>query len=220
MYKMGIITQYPKRNLSKAAPRQKKYPYLLKGIPVTHNNQVWSIDITYVPMEKGFMYLAAVIDWHSRYVMSWKLSNTMTVEFCKECLQEAIDNYGAPKIFNSDQGSQFTSEKFTNIWQENKLDNVQISMDGRGRATDNAFIERVWRCVKQEKIYINKFENGTQLWMALIEYFNFYNHDRPHQSLDYKSPVEIYQPSVVNILTDNNKEKVAKRNLTTSTSNE
>ena len=220
MYKMGIITQYPKRNLSKAAPRQKKYPYLLKGIPVTHNNQVWSIDITYVPMEKGFMYLAAVIDWHSRYVMSWKLSNTMTVEFCKECLQEAIDNYGAPKIFNSDQGSQFTSEKFTNIWQENKLDNVQISMDGRGRATDNAFIERVWRCVTQEKIYINKFENGTQLWMALIEYFNFYNHDRPHQSLDYKSPVEIYQPSVVNILTDNNKEKVAKRNLTTSTSNE
>jgi putative transposase len=171
-------------------------------------------------MERGFMYLTAVIDWHSRYVLSWKLSNTMTVEFCKECLQEAIDNYGSPKIFNSDQGSQFTSEKFTNIWQENKLEHVQISMDGRGRATDNAFIERVWRSVKQEKIYTGKFENGTQLWMALVEYFNFYNHDRPHQSLHYKSPVEIYQPSVMNILTDINKEKVAKRNFTTSTSNE
>jgi putative transposase len=221
MYKMGIITQYPKRNLSKATPGHKKYPYLLRGIPVTHNNQVWSIDITYVPMEKGFMYLAAVIDWHSRYVLSWKLSNTMTVEFCKECLQEAIDNYGSPKIFNSDQGSQFTSEKFTNIWQENKLEHVQISMDGRGRATDNAFIERIWRSVKQEKIYTNKFENGTQLWMALVEYFNFYNNDRPHQSLNYKSPVEIYQPSVMNILTDINKEKSSpKRNFTTSSSNE
>jgi putative transposase len=220
MYKMGIITQYPKRNLSKAAPGHKKYPYLLRGIPVTHNNQVWSIDITYVPMEKGFMYLTAVIDWHSRYVLSWKLSNTMTVEFCKECLQEAIDNYGSPKIFNSDQGSQFTSEKFTNIWQENKMEHVQISMDGRGRATDNAFIERVWRSVKQEKTYTGKFENGTQLWIALVEYFNFYNHDRPHQSLNYKSPVEIYQPSIINILTDINKEKSSQKNFTTATSSE
>jgi putative transposase len=213
MYKMGILTQYPKRNLSKAAPGHKKYPYLLRGIPVTHNNQVWSMDITYVPMSKGFMYLTAVIDWHSRYVLSWKLSNTMTVEFCKSCLQEAIDSYGSPEIFNSDQGSQFTSEKFTNIWQENKLQQVKISMDGRGRATDNAFIERVWRSVKQEKIYANNFENGTKLWMALVEYFNFYNHDRPHQSLYYKTPEQIYQPSGMNMLTDMNKEKVAKKIL-------
>jgi putative transposase len=220
MYKMGIITQHPKRNLSKPAPGHKKYPYLLRDIPITHNNQVWSMDITYVPMSKGFMYLTAAMDWHSRYVLSWKLSNTMTVDFCKECLQDAIENYGAPKIFNSDQGSQFTSEKFTGIWQENKQDHVQISMDGRGRATDNAFIERVWRSVKQEKIYTAHFENGTTLWMALAEYFNFYNYDRPHQSLSYKTPADIYQPLVMNRLTDTNKEKVTKRNSTSTIPNE
>lgn len=194
MYKMGIIIHYPKRNLSKPSPGHKKYPYLLRGLPVTYNNQVWSTDITYVPMQVGFMFLVAVMDWHSGYVLSWKLSNTMTVEFCKSCLQEAIDNYGAPKIFNSDQGSQFTSEKYTNIWKENKLEQVQISMDGRGRATDNAFIERVWRSVKQEKIYPNQYANGTALWLALTEYFNFYNHDRLHQSLHYKTPAQVYQP--------------------------
>jgi putative transposase len=220
MYKMGIITVYPKRNLSKPAPGHKKYPYLLRGVPITRNNQVWSIDITYVPMQKGFMYLTAVIDWHSRYVLSWKLSNTMTIEFCKECLQEAIDKHGSPEIFNSDQGSQFTSERFISIWKENKLDQVQISMDGRGRATDNAFIERVWRSVKQEKIYTGKFENGTELWMALVEYFNFYNLDRPHQSLNYKMPEEIYRPSILNRLTNTNKEKDAKRNLTTTITDE
>jgi putative transposase len=220
MYKMGILTVYPKRNLSKSSPGHKKYPYLLRGTEITRNNQVWSIDIPYIPMSKGFMYLTAVIDWHSRYVLSWKLSNTMTVTFCKECLQEAIDQYGSPEVFNSDQGSQFTSEKFTHIWKENKLEQVQISMDGRGRATDNAFIERVWRSVKQEKIYINKYENGTELWMALVEYFNFYNHDRPHQSLNYKMPAKLYQPSVMNKLTVINKEKEAKRNFTSSITNE
>lgn len=213
MFKMGIIAQYPKRNLSKAAPGHKKYPYLLRGLPVTYNNQVWSTDITYVPMQVGFMFLVAVMDWHSRYVLSWKLSNTMPVDFCKSCLQEAIDNYGAPKIFNSDQGSQFTSEKFTNIWQENNLKEVQISMDGKGRATDNAFIERVWRSVKQEKIYGHTYANGTELWMALTEYFNFYNHDRGHQSLGYKTPAQVYQSTVLNILTDMNKEKSAKKEI-------
>ncbi len=130
LFKMEILTDYPKRNLSKMAPGHKKYPYLLRGLPVTKNNQVWSTDITYIPMENGFMYLTAVIDWHSRYILSWKLSNTMTVEFCKSCLQEAIDNYGTPEIFNTDQGSQFTSEKFTNIWIENNAEKVKISMDG------------------------------------------------------------------------------------------
>jgi putative transposase len=220
MYKMGIITSYPKRNLSKASPLHKKYPYLLRTVPVTQNNQVWSIDITYVPMSKGFIYLTAVIDWHSRFVLSWKLSNTMTIEFCKECLQEAIDHYGSPRIFNSDQGSQFTSEKFINIWKENNLEEVQISMDGRGRATDNAFIERVWRSVKQEKLYPNKFEDGTALWIALVEYFNFYNHDRLHQSLSYKTPAEVYGPAVMNTLALINKEKEAKRNSIVVTTNE
>lgn len=220
MFKMGIITSYPKRNLSKAAPLHKKYPYLLRNTSVTRNNQVWSIDITYVPMSKGFMYLTAVIDWHSRYVLSWKLSNTMTIEFCKACLQDAIDQYGSPEIFNSDQGSQFTSERFINIWQENNLKDVQISMDGRGRATDNAFIERVWRSVKQEKIYQNTFEDGTALWMALVEYFNFYNHDRLHQSLSYKTPAEAYGPAVLNRLALINKEKEAKRNSIVVTTNE
>ena len=217
MYKMEILTHYPKRNLSKPAPGHKKYPYLLRNVPITHNNQVWSTDITYIPMRKGFMYLAAVIDWHSRCVLSWKLSNTMTIEFCKSCLQEAIDQHGAPEIFNSDQGSQFTSEKFTDIWKENNLPHVKISMDGRGRATDNAIIERLWRNVKQEKIYPNAYEDGTSLWMAMVEYFNFYNDERLHQSLDYRTPAEIYSPKVLNILTDTNKEKEAKRNLTTTT---
>ena len=217
MYKMELLTHYPKRNLSKPAPGHRKYPYLLRDVPITHNNHVWSTDITYVPMGKGFMYLVAVIDWHSRYVLSWKLSNTMTVEFCKSCLQEAIDIYGAPEIFNSDQGSQFTSEKFTEIWKENNLHHVKISMDGKGRATDNAFIERLWRNIKQEKIYPNAYEDGTSLWMGIVEYFNFYNLERLHQSLDYKTPEEIYQAKVLNILTDANKEKEAKRNLATTT---
>lgn len=212
MLKMGILTHYPKRNLSKIAPGHKKYPYLLRNLMITKSNQVWSTDITYIPMENGFMYLTAVIDWHSRYVLSWKLSNTMTVEFCKSCLQEAIDNYGTPEIFNTDQGSQFTSEKFTSIWKENNNEQVQISMDGRGRATDNAFIERLWRNVKQEKIYPNSFNDGTELWLALTEYFNFYNHDRIHQSLDYKTPAEIYNQSALEI----NKQIETKNNFITN----
>jgi putative transposase len=220
MFKIGILTHYPKRNLSKAASGHKKYPYLLRNVAITKNNQVWSTDITYIPMEKGFMYLIAIIDWNSRYVLSWKLSNTMTVEFCKSCLQQAIDNYGTPELFNTDQGSQFTSEKFTNIWAENKADQVKISMDGRGRATDNAIIERLWRNVKQEKIYRNTYADGTELYLALVEYFNFYNQDRIHQSLGYKTPVEVYQSKDMNILTDLNKEKEAKRNFTITTTNE
>ena len=192
MWKMGIIPVYPKRNLSKSAQHHKKYPYLLRGVPVTHCNQVWSIDITYIPLKRGFMYLVAVIDWHSRFVLSWKLSNTMTIEFCKECVQEAIDKYGFPEVFNSDQGSQFTSEKFISIWKENNLEQVRISMDGRGRATDNAFIERLWRNVKYEKVYLNSYENGLDLMLGLTEYFNFYNYDRMHQSLGYETPAQFY----------------------------
>lgn len=220
MQKMLILTNYPKRNLSKVAPGHKKYPYLLRDLKIERTNQVWSTDITYIKMKHGFMYLVAVIDWHSRYVLSWNISNTMTIEFCKDCLQQAINTYGNPEIFNTDQGSQFTSEKFTQIWKENNLDHVKISMDGKGRATDNAFIERLWRSVKQEKIYRENYENGTQLWMDLLEYFNHYNDERPHQSLSYKTPTEVYQTTVINKLTDMNKEKEAKRNFTTITTNE
>jgi putative transposase len=213
MRKMCIIADYPKRNLSKPAPGHKKYPYLLRNLKIERANQVWSMDITYIKMSHGFMYLAAVIDWHSRYVLSWSLSNTMTIDFCKDCLQQAINNYGCPEIFNTDQGCQFTSAQFSQIWEENNLPHVQISMDGKGRATDNAFIERLWRSVKQEKVYRNSYNNGTTLWTDLLEYFTNYNDNRPHQSLNYKTPSEIYQPTLINILTKMNKEKSSKKEI-------
>jgi putative transposase len=190
MKKMGLLTIYPKRDLSRPAPHHKKYPYLLRGLTTERPNQVWSTDITYVKMNRGYMYLIAVIDWHSRFVLSWKTSNTMTIDFCRACLQEAIDNYGTPEIFNTDQGSQFTSPAFISIWD--KHPEVKISMDGKGRATDNAFIERLWRSVKQENIYANEYEDGASLWTGLHDYFTFYNNERIHQSLNYKTPNEIY----------------------------
>jgi putative transposase len=190
MKKMGIIAIYPKRDLSRPAPNHKKYEYLLRGLEITGPNHVWSTDITYIKMRRGFMYLTAVMDWYSRKVLSWKISNTMTVEFCRECLQEAIDGYGTPKILNTDQGSQFTSPHFISTWQDHPQ--VQISMDGRGRATDNAFIERLWRNVKQESIYLYNFEDGASLWIGLAEYFDFYNGERLHQGLDYLTPDSVY----------------------------
>lgn len=195
MKKMSIVPIYPKPNTSKAMPNHKKYPYLLRDRTITRVNEVWSMDITYVKMNRGYMYLTAVIDWHSRYILSWKVSNTMTVEFCKDCLQEAIDKYGQPEIFNTDQGCQFTSTKFTSIWEENNKQEVKISMDGRGRATDNAFIERVWRSVKQEDIYLKNYQDGASLYTGMHNYFTDYNASRPHQSLAYKTPQEIYYQS-------------------------
>ena len=193
MKKMELSIAYPKPNTSKAMPMHKKYPYLLRGLEITRSNQVWSMDITYVKMSRGYMYLTAVIDWHSRYVLSWKVSNTMTIDFCKDCLQEAIHKHGQPEIFNTDQGSQFTSPYFINIWQENNLPEVKISMDGRGRATDNAFIERLWRSVKQENIYRNKYADGASLYTGLNDYFTYYNTERMHQSLKYQTPKSIYK---------------------------
>jgi putative transposase len=195
MKKMSIVPIYPKPNTSKAMPNHKKYPYLLRDRNISRVNEVWSMDITYVKMKRGYMYLTAVIDWHSRYILSWKTSNTMTVEFCKDCLQEAIDKYGHPEIFNTDQGCQFTSTKFTSIWQENNKQEVKISMDGRGRATDNAFIERFWRSVKQEDIYLKNYEDGASLWSGMHNYFADYNNQRPHQSLGYRTPAEIFYQS-------------------------
>jgi putative transposase len=187
---MAIEVVYPKQNTSKPNSADKVYPYLLRGLTIERSNQVWEMDITYIGMSHGFMYLAAIIDVHSRMVVGWDISNTMEAGWCKEIVAEAIAKYGAPEIFNTDQGCQFTSRVFTGYLLAN---NVKISMDGRGRAKDNIFIERLWRSVKQENIYLNAYENGNELYAGLKEYFNFYNTKRGHQSLDYKCPVELYQ---------------------------
>lgn len=187
---MGWQTLYRKPNTSWKNKANYVYPYLLKNLEVKSKNQVWSIDITYVPMRKGFMYLCAIIDLHTRYVINWSLSNTMTAEWCKEVVQEAISMHGKPSIINSDQGSQFTSYEYTSYLKEQE---VQISMDGKGRAIDNIFIERLWKSVKYECIYLNVFDDGVKLYEGLQKYFHFYNHERLHQSLEYKTPAYIYQ---------------------------
>jgi putative transposase len=166
-----------------------KYPYLLRGLKIVRCNQVWAMDITYIPMKTGFMYLTAIIDLQSRYVVHWSLSNSMSAEWCSEVVTEAIKKHGVPEIFNTDQGSQFTSEVFINTLINN---GIKISMDGKGRALDNIFIERLWRSVKYENIYLNVYENGLLLWEGLEKYFQFYNHQRLHQSLDYHTPKERY----------------------------
>lgn len=187
---MNIQAIYPKRDLSKPAPGHKIYPYLLRGVSVEHPNQVWYTDITYVRMSKGFLYLCAVIDWYSRYVLSWSLSNTLDAGFCVEALEQALNtSWRKPLIFNTDQGSQFTSEAFTSVLEGNS---IQISMDGRGRALDNVFIERLWRTVKYEHIFLHEYDSGKELWQGLDGYWRFYNEERPHQSLDYKTPKEVF----------------------------
>jgi len=182
---MGWKTLYRHKNTSEPDKQNRLYPYMLKGLRITRANQVWAMDITYVPMRKGFMYLSAVIDLHTRYVVNWSVSNTMTAEWCKEVAGEAMEKYGQPDIFNTDQGSQFTSEVFTGLLKEKK---VQISMDGKGRAIDNIFIERLWRTVKYEHVYLHIAEDGVQLYEGLNKYFSFYNQQRPHQSLGYETP--------------------------------
>ena len=185
---MGLEAVFPRKNTSKPNPHHLIYPYLLRGVEVSRTNQVWSMDITYIRLARGFVYLAAVIDWKSRYVLSWKLSNTLTSDFCIEALKEAL-SYGTPEIFNTDQGSQFTSAEFT---QELKDRGIQISMDGRGRALDNIFVERLWRSVKYENVYLNCYETILETQAGLKEYFEFYNVKRRHQSLDYKTPWLVY----------------------------
>lgn len=187
--KMGLMAVYPKRNLSKPAPGHKIYPYLLKGLKITRPNQVWSADITYIRLAGGFVYLVAIIDWHSRYVLAWNLSVTLDSAFCLEALDEAIRLYGRPDIFNSDQGCQFTSIEHTNRL---KAEGIQISMDGRGRALDNIFIERLWRSVKYEDIYLHEYATVPEVVLGLRKYFLFYNTERQHQSLNYQTPQEVY----------------------------
>jgi putative transposase len=189
MRKMGIEAMYRKPRLSKPHPDRTVYPYLLKGMTITEANKVWAADITYIPMAKGFCYLMAVMDWASRKVLSWRLSNTLDPSFCTEALEEAIRAYGTPEIFNTDQGSQFTSVDFIGILKDN---NIRISMDGRGRWMDNIFIERLWKSVKYEDIYLKAYSSIGEVRKGLTTWFNRYNSWRRHQGLDNRTPDAVY----------------------------
>ena len=189
MKQMGIEAIYAKPNLSQPQLGHKIYPYLLRGVKIDRVNQAWSTDITYLPMRHSYLYLAAVMDWYSRCVLAWKLSNSLDGIFCREVLLEALER-GKPDIFNTDQGSQYTSVEFTKILE---AAGIQISMDGRGRALDNVWIERLWRTVKQEEVYIRDYEDGIDAYRRLAEYFRFYNEDRPHSALGYMCPGEVYR---------------------------
>lgn len=189
MADLGLEAIYPGPNLSKARHEHKKYPYLLRGLSIVRPNQVWSADVTYIRMRKGFLYLVAVIDWFSRYVLSWDLSNSLDAEFCVNALREALARHGNPEIFNSDQGVQFTSEAHTGVLLR---EGIAISMDGRGRALDNVFIERLWRSVKYEEVYLKDYADGREARLGLENYFGFYNTERPHQGLNYVTPASMY----------------------------
>lgn len=188
MKTLGLVAIQPKRNLSKKNHQHKIYPYLLNGVEINSVNQVWSTDITYIRLRSGFMYLVAVIDWYSRYVLSWELSNTLDNQFCINALKAALE-LGKPEIFNTDQGAQFTSNDFIGLLKERE---IKISMDGKGRAFDNIFVERLWRTVKYELIYLNEFDNVLDLYKGLDYYFDFYNHIRGHQSLARKKPAAVF----------------------------
>lgn len=189
MRKMGLQSIAPKPNTSKAHPQHKVYPYLLRGVDVLHPDQVWCSDITYIRMPGGFVYLTAIMDWHSRYVLSWELSVSMECDFCVSALEQAIRRNGRPNIFNTDQGSQYTSNEFTGALKDN---GIKISMDGKGRFTDNIFIERLWRSVKYEEVYIKEYKSVDELRKSLKQYFDFYNFERPHQSFEGQTPAEMY----------------------------
>jgi len=189
MRSMGLMAVYQKPKTSTPNPEHKRYPYLLRGLSIDRSNQVWCADITYIPMRKGFLYLVAIMDWHSRKVLSWRLSNTMETDFCVAALEEALAKHGAPDIFNTDQGSQFTSFSFTNVLRDN---GIRISMDGRGRWLDNVFIERLWRSLKYENVYLNAYETGSEARTGIGRWIAFYNHTRPHSSLEGKTPDDWY----------------------------
>jgi putative transposase len=190
---MGLKAIYRSPRTSKPAPGHKIYPYLLKGMKITRPNQVWAADITYIPMTRGFLYLVAIIDWYSRYVHSWKLSNTLDADFCVEALEEALKK-GKPEIFNTDQGSQFTGEAFTRLLKQH---GIRISMDGKGSYNDNLFIERLWRSVKYEEVYLKAYQDGREARISLGNYFRFYNVERPHQTHGYRTPAEVYCTTTV-----------------------
>jgi putative transposase len=185
---MGLEAIYCKPRTSVSNPAHKVYPYLLRNLPINKVNQVWSIDITYIRLIGGFMYLVAVLEWYSRYVLSWEISNSLTTDFCINALEKALQ-IGKPEIFNSDQGAQFTDVTFTSILNYN---NIKISMDGRGRALDNVFIERLWRTLKYEDIYLKDYSNAQELRSGVEKYFNYYSYERPHSSLDNKTPYGVF----------------------------
>jgi putative transposase len=193
MRKMGIESVAPKPNTSLRNKAHKVYPYLLRGMTINETNQVWCTDITYIRLQGGFVYLVAIMDWHSRKVLSWEVSNTMDVSFCVSALERAIRLYGKPDIFNTDQGSQFTSEAFTGVLKQN---DIKISMDGKGRWMDNVFIERLWRSVKYEDIYLKDYGSVAELRRGLNHYFHYYNDQRTHQSLDNLTPAEVYGEAI------------------------
>ena len=188
MQLMGLRAIYRRPRTSKPAPGNKIYPYLLNGMEITRPNQVWCADVTYIPMAHGFLYLVVIMDWYSRYVLSWRLSNTLDADFCVEALEEALLK-GRPDIFNTDQGTQFTGKAFTGLLGQHE---IRISMDGRGSYRDNLFIERLWRTVKYEEVYLKAYQDGKAARIGIGDYFRFYNTQRPHQSLGYKTPAEEY----------------------------
>ena len=190
MREMGLTGMAPGPATSAKHPEHKVYPYLLRGVAVTRPNHVWSTDVTYVRLARGFAYLVAVIDWYSRRVLSWRISNSMDASFCVDCLEDALREHGKPAVFNTDQGSQFTSKAFTGVL---KRESIAISMDGRGRALDNIFVERLWRSVKHEDVYLKGYANMAELTIGLAQYFAFYNEERPHQSLEYQTPGKVYR---------------------------
>ena len=190
---MGLKAIYRRPRTSVPAPSHKVYPYLLSGMEVRRPNEVWAADITYIPMARGFLYLVAIMDWYSRYVLSWRLSNTLDADFCIDALEEALSK-ARPDIFNTDQGAQFTSEVFTRLLEQH---GVRISMDGKGRYSDNLFIERLWRTVKYEEVYLKAYQNGRDARVGIADYFRFYNAERPHQALGYQTPAEVFTSSPV-----------------------
>ena len=187
---MGLRAVLPGRHTPKGNKEHKTYPYPLKGLKIEGPNQVWATDITYIPMGKGYMYLMAIIDLHSRFTVHWSVSNSMDADWCTKTLEEAIEIHGKPEVINTDQGSQFTSDEFTAAVLGNE---IKLSMDGKGRATDNAFIERPWRSVKYEKIYLNPPKDGLQLFLLLAEYFEYYNRERRHEAIGYDRPIDIFK---------------------------
>lgn len=193
MHRFGLHAVFPGRSLSGAAKGHKKYPYLLRGKQIRYPNQVWASDLTYIRLPGGHVYLVAIVDLYSRKVLSWRLSNTLDTRFCIEALEEALERYGEPAIFNTDQGSQFTSDAFVQVLESRK---IQISMDGKGRALDNVYVERLWRSLKYEDIYLNCYQSMQQLRTGVKRYFQFYNSERFHQSLEYETPDTMYQSFV------------------------
>lgn len=195
MQKMGLSAIFQAPRTTVPNPEHKIYPYLLRNLAITSANQVWCTDITYIRMNRGFLYLVAIMDWYSRKVLSWRISNTMDTDFCIEALEEAIETYGAPELFNTDQGSQFTSQRFIGVLKEHS---IRISMDGRGRWMDNVFIERLWRSLKYECVYLQAFESGSQAKQKIGNWMEYYNTKRPHSTFGEKTPFEVYYNLPIN----------------------